>query len=353
MLKAKIIGACGYGGVGMVELLLRHPHAQIVSLIDIENVGEPVSTIYPHLRGFCDMTIIASSDEDPADGRANAVFIATPDGVGMSLAPGYVANQVAVVDYSGDFRFSQKDIYKRYAQRIKKEGAHKSPELLPFSVYGLAELHREEIKKAKVVGNPGCFAVASILGVAPAVKAGIINTECIIFDAKTGVSGAGKKPSSTFHYPARYEAMNAYKIGQHQHEIEIEHELGKLAKREVAISLTTQVVPLSRGIMVCCYAELDEGWIEVNKIHHIYTDFYKNERFIDVLSIGNPGNSIGVRGSNCCHLSVNVNTKTGRLICISYIDNLLKGQAGSALQNMNLLLGIEEISGLLYPGMVP
>jgi len=231
MLKAKIIGACGYGGVGMIELLLRHPDAKIVSLIDIENVGEPISTIYPHLCGFCDMTITASSEEDPSDGLANAVFIATPDRVGMSLAPAYVENQVHVVDYSGDFRFSSEEVYKKYAEKIKKAPKHKSPELLPLSVYGLAEIYREEIKKAKVIGNPGCFAVASILGLAPVAKAGIINTDHIIFDAKTGVSGAGKKPSSQFHYPTRYENMNAYKIGQHQHEVEIEHELGKLAGR--------------------------------------------------------------------------------------------------------------------------
>jgi len=353
VLKAKIIGACGYGGIGMIELLLKRPEAEIVALVDVEHVGEPIRAVYPHLRGFCDIIIKSTSDEDPSDGLANAVFIATPDGIGMGIAPAYVENQIPIVDYSGDFRFPRQDLYKKYAGFINRDPIHKSPELLSLSAYGLTELHRDEIKKAKIVGNPGCFAVASILNIVPVIKAGIINTECIIFDAKTGVSGAGKRPSSVFHYPARYENMNAYKIGKHQHMIEIEYELGKVANREVKINLTTQVVPLSRGIMVCCYAELDEGWIDVNKIHQIYTDFYQNEQFVHVLPTGNFGCSTGVRCSNCCHLSINVDKKTGRLITISYIDNLLKGQAGSALQNMNLLLGLDETLGLLNPGMQP
>ena len=353
MLKAKIIGACGYGGIGMIELLLKTPNAKIIDLIDIEHIGKPISSIYPHLLGFCDMAIKPIDDDNPADKRSNALFIATPDGVGMQLAPDYFNNQIPVVDYSGDFRFQTSDLYQKYAKKIGKNPNHKSPHLLPFTAYGLPELHRKQIKKAKIIGNPGCFAVASILSVAPAVSADIINHKCIIFDAKTGVSGAGRKASAAFHYPARYENMNAYKIGQHQHVVEIEHELSQLAESDVKISLTTQVVPLTRGIMVCCYGQLNEGWVDVDKIYNLYKDFYKNEKFIHILPIGDSGNSAAVRGSNCCHISVNVDKKTGLLLSISYIDNLLKGQAGAALQNMNLLHGLDETSGLDSPGMIP
>ena len=353
MLKAKIIGACGYGGIGMIELLLSAPGAKIVELIDIAHIGEPISSVHPHLLGFCDMEIKSIDDDDPCDNRANALFIATPDGVGMELASAYAKNSIPIVDYSGDFRFQTCDSYEKYAKQIGKNPKHKSPELLPLTAYGLPELHRKQIKEAKIVGNPGCFAVASILSIAPVVAAGIINHKCIIFDAKTGVSGAGIKPSASFHYPARYENMNAYKIGQHQHVVEIEHELKQLAGKEVAVTLNTQVVPLTRGIMVCCYSQLDEGFVDVDKIHNIYKNFYQKEKFIHVLPIGHSGNSSAVRGSNCCHISVNVDKKTGLLLTISYIDNLLKGQAGTALQNMNLLHGLDETSGLNSPGMLP
>jgi len=352
MLKVKIFGACGYGGVGMIELLVRHPEADIVSLIDIENTALPISSVYPHLTGFCDLEIISPEKDNPGDGEANALFFATPDGVGMKWASRYLENGMKIVDYSGDFRFSTQEEYASYAGKIGKPSLHHAPELLERSVYGLTELNREAISGASLIGNPGCFAVATILALAPIVKARAVDIEKLICDAKTGVSGAGKKPSSAFHYPSRYENMNPYKVGMHQHAIEIENQLSIQAGADCKIILNTQVVPITRGIMVCAYAQLDENW-DLDRVFDLYKDFYRNEPFVRILPLNQAPSSKDVRGSNFCLLSVHVDPDTGTCLIMGQIDNLVKGQAGSALQNMNLMHGLDETSGLYHPPMIP
>jgi N-acetyl-gamma-glutamyl-phosphate reductase len=352
MLRAKIIGAGGYGGVGITELLLSHPDVKIGALVDVENVGMPLGKVYPHLDGFCDLPIL-----DPADPKAaqpfDVVFMATPDGVGMKLAEAELAKGAKVVDYSGDFRFNSAEAYAEYARRIGRDPAHAAPHLLPEAVYGLAELHRAEVKATtRVVGNPGCFAVSCILGLAPAVKGRLVRTASLICDCKTGVSGAGKKPSPTFHYPARYEHMNAYKLAGHQHVCEIERELGLLAGGELRVTFTAQVVPVCRGIMSTLYADLAEKRSEAQMVA-AYREFYRADAFVRVYDGAAAVGSPHVRGTNCCNLVVSVDERTNRLRVVSYIDNLVKGQAGSALQNMNLLLGLRETAGLERPGMFP
>ena len=349
--KVAIVGAGGYGGCGAIELLLRHPNAEIVALIEKQDVGKAISDLYPHLKGFCDLPLI-----DPEDSNLShdfqVAFFATPDGVGQKEAASFLKKGIKVIDYSGDFRFNDAEVYRGYAARIGKSGEHASPKLLTQSVYGLSELHRDEIAGSNLVGNPGCFAVSCILGLAPAIKSGLIVTETIICDAKTGVSGAGKNPSPTFHYPARYETMNAYKISGHQHVYEIERELGLIAGEEIFITFTPHVVPLCRGILTTIYGQLkDEQGIK--NIEEAYRSFYRNEPFIRVFGPQNPLSSTDVRGSNFCNLSLNVDQRTGKMIVISLIDNLVKGQAGSAVQNMNLLFGLEETAGLLKPGLFP
>ena len=352
MLKVKIFGSCGYGGVGMIELLIRHPEAEIVSLIDIENAGLPISSVYPHLTGFCDLEIISPEKDNPGDGEANALFFATPDGVGMKWASRYLENGMKIVDYSGDFRFSTQEEYATYAGKIGKSSLHHAPELLEKSVYGLTELNRETISGASLVGNPGCFAVAAILALAPIVKARAVDISKLICDAKTGVSGAGKRPSSAFHYPSRYENMNPYKIGVHQHVVEIENQLSLQAGSDCKIILNTQVVPITRGIMVCAYAQLDENW-DLDRVFDLYKDFYRNEPFVRILPLNQAPSSKDVRGSNFCLLSVYVDHNTGMCLIMGQIDNLVKGQAGSALQNLNAMFGLAETLGLQQPGAHP
>jgi len=352
MIRVKIIGAGGYGGVGMTELLLKHPKAKLQSLVDVENVGSPISAIYPHLAGFCDQKII-----DPKDPQAQAphdvVFMATPDGIGQKLAAEELARGAKVIDYSGDFRFNSQEAYTDYATRIGRDPKHASPQLLPEAVYGLAELHRDELTtKTRVVGNPGCFAVSCILGLAPAVKNHLIKPEGIVCDCKTGVSGAGKKPSPVFHYPARYEAMNAYKLAGHQHVCEVERELSILNGSPLKVTFTSHVVPVCRGIMSTLYAPVARAVTEADLLA-AYNAFYRQGGFVRVFPSTAPLVSLHVRGTNYCNLVVSVDARTGMLRVVSYIDNLVKGQAGSAMQNMNLVFGLDEKTGLDLPGIYP
>lgn len=352
MIRAKVVGAGGFGGIGITELLTGHPEARVAALVDIENVNRPISDSYPHLAGFCDAVVLEPSDprtNDPYD----VVFMATPDGVGMKLAAAELANGARVIDYSGDFRFNTPESYEEYAQRIGRSTKHSSPNLLTEAVYGLVELHRAEIAQGtRIVGNPGCFAVSCLLGLAPAVKNELISPDSIICDCKTGVSGAGKKPSETFHFPARYEHMNAYKLQGHQHVCEIERELSLLADSDIRITFTPHVVPLCRGILSTLYGTLSSATDE-EEIIGLYRDFYEESPFVRVYpgsaAIGSPH----VRGTNYCNLVINVDPRTRRLRVISYIDNLVKGQAGSALQNMNRMFGLPETMGLDRPGLYP
>jgi N-acetyl-gamma-glutamyl-phosphate reductase len=310
-----------------------------------------MSELYPHLKGFCDIIITDPDDPDCPD-DFDVVFFATPDGVGQAGAQAWIGRNVKVIDYSGDFRFNDTEVYQGYAERIGRSAPHSSPELLSRSVYGLAELHRDEIARTDLVGNPGCFAVSCILGLSPAVKEGLIDIGTIVCDAKTGVSGAGKKPAPGFHYPARYDAMNAYKISGHQHVYEIERELGLLTGAGVKITFTPHVVPLARGILSTIYARLEKGQ-SANSVKDAYTSFYKKDIFVRVFGPEIPQNSMNVRGSNFCNISINVDERTGNLIVVSLIDNLVKGQAGSAVQNMNIMFGMDETAGLLHPGIYP
>ncbi len=350
-IKVGIIGAGGYGGCGAIELLHKHPHAEIRALLDKQEVGTPISELYPHLTGFCDLPLMDPDDPNCPD-DFQVVFFATPDGVGQKEAAAWLKKRVKVIDYSGDFRFNDPDTYKGYASRIGRDQAHASPELLSQSVYGLAELHRKKIAATDLVGNPGCFAVSCNLGLAPAVKSKLIVPESIICDAKTGVSGGGKNPTPTFHYPARYDTMNAYKISGHQHVYEIERQLSLQAGEDIKITFTPHVVPLCRGILTTIYAQLKEGW-DFKIVEEAYRSFYKDDAFVRVFGPEKPQSSVNVRGSNFCNLSLNVDERTGKLIIVSLIDNLVKGQAGSAVQNMNIMFGLEETEGLMHPGIYP
>jgi len=349
MIKVKVVGAGGYGGVGITELLLRHPEAEIGCLVSLSDTGRKMSEVFPHLRGFCD-EVIVSPDDPKAKEAYDVAFYSTPDGVGMAQAADEIERGCKVIDFSGDFRFSTPEQYAEYASPIGLDTAHKNPALLTETVYGLPELHDID-ESQMLVGNPGCFAVSCILGLAPAVDAGLIDLKSIICDCKTGVSGAGKKPNAAFHYPHRYDNMNAYKLAGHQHVVEVEQELSALSDGDVQITFTAQVVPLCRGIMSSLYATLDGQTAE--EVLEIYREYNKNNPFVRVQDAATPASISDVRGTNYCNLTVDVDVRNNRLRVISHIDNLMKGQAGNALQNMNLLFGLKADTGLNFNGQYP
>jgi N-acetyl-gamma-glutamyl-phosphate reductase len=350
-ITAGVIGATGYGGVGLIELLIKHPFVTIGALMAKHDINKPISMIYPHLRGFCDLKVFDPLDPECPD-DFDIVFYATPDGVGQRDARRWLDRGIKVIDYSGDFRFNDSQSYVSYAQRIGRTEMHADPEILSSTTYGLPELHRKEIVSSILVGNPGCYAVACILGIVPALKFGLVEKKGIVFDGKSGVSGAGKTPSPLFHFPARHESMNAYKVTGHQHIYEIERELTAVSGEEVRITFTPHVVPLSRGIIATIYADLLP---EVNRerVRDAYQALYADEPFIRVFSHGELISTTDVRGSNFCNISLSIDPRTGKLIAISVIDNLIKGQAGNALQNMNIMMGIEETAGLMHAGNFP
>lgn len=353
MKRVKIVGAGGYGGAGLMEILSRHPEVDIACLVAKDDVNKPVSEMYPHLRGYVDLTVLPP-DAPEAQEAFDVVFFSTPDKVGMRLAAAERARGARVVDFSGDFRFPDVERYADYARRIDLDPEHAAPELLPEAVYGLPELGLREVAGAGVVGNPGCFAVSVLLGLAPAVKAGVVDPSTLIADGKTGVSGAGKKPKPLFHFPARHDHMNAYRLSGHQHVCECEQRLTELGGREAKLTFTAQVVPASRGILSCLYGRLDEG-VSRQQVVELYREAYREAPFVEVFE-RKDATGLGtahVRGSNRCFLIVDADERTGMLRVVSHIDNLMKGQAGSAVQNMNLLLGFPETMGLDTPGSYP
>lgn len=365
MMRAQIVGATGYGGLGMTELLLRHPHLTVTSLLATQDTGKRISDIYPHLRGFCDLVVEEASVETV--GRdADVVIFATPDRVSAGYAPALLDAGQRVLDYSGDFRFNSAEQYAEYGRRHPSVAGkpHPAPELLVQSVYGIPELHRERIRGARLVGNPGCFAVAMILGLAPAAQAGLIEPDGVVADGKTGISGAGKKPGPTYHFPERNENVTPYRIGSHQHAVEVEMAIGALLRKgrgqtagdgdASALDLTfvPHLVPVTRGIITTLYARLREPTPAAD-VQATYERFYAEEPFVRVLPPGVSPGLGSVLGSNMCDISVTVDSARRRLIVASSIDNLLKGQAGVALQNINLMMGFPETAGLERVPMYP
>jgi N-acetyl-gamma-glutamyl-phosphate reductase len=353
VIRAQIVGATGYGGLGMTELLLRHPEITVTSLLATQDVGKPISDVYPHLRGFCD-TVVQGANPDSVGANADLVIFATPDGVGQSYAHQLLNAGLKVIDYSGDFRFQSAEDYAKYARRHPSVAGkpHQGEDLLPESAFGIPELYRPKIAEARLVGNPGCFAVAMILGLAPAIRAGIIDPRSIICDGKTGISGAGKKPSATHHFPERNENVTPYRIANHQHEVEVTVALSALGGEQCSITFVPHLVPVTRGIEVTSYASLRSAVTQA-QVQGLYEEMYQGEPFVRVLPAGVAPGIGAVLGSNLCDLSVVVDEDNGRLVVAASIDNLLKGQAGVALQNINIMHGFPETMGLERVPMYP
>ncbi|MAG37712.1 MAG: N-acetyl-gamma-glutamyl-phosphate reductase [Dehalococcoidia bacterium] len=353
MIRAQLVGATGYGGLGMVELLVGHPEIKLASLLAKNDVGQPISAFFPHLRGICDLPVEEATTERVGQ-DVDLVICATPDRIGMGYAPALAKSGVAMLDYSGDFRFRSSGEYERYASRQPSVAgrAHTCTELLPQAAYGFPELFRSDVAGSRLVGNPGCFAVAIILGLAPALRGGAIDPQSVICDGKTGVSGAGKKPGALYHFPDANDNVTAYRIAAHQHAVEAMIALSRWSGSDVRLTFVPHLVPITRGIICTTYATLS-GDYSLEQLHDLYQGMYADEPFVRVLPLGVTPGVKTVAGSNLCNVSLALDLDNGRLIVISAIDNLLKGQAGMALQNANVMFGLPETLGLervpLYP----
>ena len=338
MIKAAVIGASGYTGQELIRLLLRHPGVEITALTSRKFEGSKISDIFPAFEGETDMEFVYPSTETICD-LTDFVFSALPHKVAMDIIPGFLEKGIKTVDLSADFRFTNPEVYEEWYCK------HTSQDLLKESVYGLPELYRDEIKETNLVGNPGCYPTSVILGMAPLLKNKLIDLKSIVIDSKSGVSGAGRTTAMEYLFCEVAQGLKAYKIGQHRHTPEIEQELSLLAGEEVVVSFTPHLIPINRGILSTIYSRSLEE-ISTSELIGIYTDFYKGERFVRICPESRLPNITFIKGTNFCDIGIRYDRRTGRVIIVSAIDNLVKGASGQAIQDMNIMCGFQENSGI-------
>ncbi len=335
-MKVGIIGVTGYTGIELIRILSQHPEVEISSMI--ASLPGDLVEIYPHFQGLLDNTKIT---EDITDLRGcDVIFTATPHGTGMSVVPELLTMGCKVIDLGGDFRYKATETYEEWYQL-----EHQSPLLLKEACYGLPEVYSEEIKNAFLIANPGCYPTASILGTVPILREGIVRKDSIIIDAKSGVTGAGKRPNRKAHFSEVDENMRAYSLAVHRHTSEIEEKLSLVVGEEIHISFTPHLIPVKRGILATIYLDLTES-LTTEKAYEIFRDFYSSKPFVRVRKPGELPEINHVVGSNFCDIGLKVDHRLNRLIVISVIDNLIKGASGQAVQNLNLISGFEEKLGL-------
>lgn len=346
MIKVGIIGATGYTGVELVRILSRHPGVEIISLTSQTYSGQDFSSVFPGAANFTNL-VLEPQDAEALAERCDVIFTALPHGVSMEVVETVVNKGKKVIDLGADYRFDDTAIYEQW-YKVK----HKTPELSKRSIYGLPEIHRGCIREAAVVGNPGCYPTSIILGLAPLLQKGLINTDSIIADSKSGVSGGGRGLNLAFHYAECNENFKAYNIGVHRHTPEIEQELGKLAKTEITISFTPHLVPMTRGILSTIYATPKVA-CSTEELLNLYKEFYQDEFFVRIHPPGQYPQTKWVYGSNFCDIGLTVDPRTNRVVVVSAIDNLVKGASGQAVQNLNVIFGLPEKSGLDFAPVFP
>lgn len=339
MIKVAIVGASGYTGVELARILCNHPQVELTAVTSRQYAGTPLAEVFPNLRAkvslICENLTTAEICE-----RAELVFAAVPHKTAMDLVPQLLAAGKKVVDLSADFRLRDVAVYEQWYQ------AHSSAEYLAEAVYGLPELYRDRIQTARLVANPGCYPTSIILGLAPLLRAGAIEPHTIIADSKSGTSGAGRAAAVGTLFCEVTDGFRPYKVGgSHRHIPEIEQELSLLAGEELRVSFTPHLLPVSRGILSTVYATLRPGF-ETAGIAALYQKMYEREPFVRVLPTGSLPATQYVRGSNFCDIGFAIDARTGRIIVATAIDNIVKGAAGQAVQNMNLLCGFPETTGL-------
>jgi len=338
MIKTAIAGASGYTGLELVKLISNHPKASLEAVTSNSYQGKSFTDIFPSMRGF-ESLICTPFDAKELSDKVDVVFLALPHKVSMAFAPDLIDQGIKVIDLSADFRFDDAKAYEAAYQ------PHTAPNLLEESVYGLCELNRKQIRNARIIGNPGCYPTSILMPLVPLLKEQLISSQGLISDSKSGVSGAGRSLSLTTHFCEVNESFGPYKVGNHRHTPEINEVLTKAAGETVSLTFVPHLVPVTRGMVSTIYAQICEA-IDEKQIRDTLNKWYENEPFIRILPPDQFSNMSHIKGTNYCDIGFHLEPESGRLIMVSAIDNLLKGAAGQAIQNMNIMFSIDEKTGL-------
>lgn len=343
-IKSGIVGGTGYTGSELLRLLGNHPNVSLDAVSSESHSGEPISDVHPHLSELTGASFISMDDLNPDD--LDVMFLGLPHGVSMQfLNKSHAYNHCVVIDLSGDFRLSTPASYEMWYGK-----KHVMPDLVGHTVYGLPELFRDEIRGRNLIANPGCYPTSSILPLAPLVRESVISTDHIIVDSKSGVTGAGAAPNSKTHYPAVNDNFSAYALKSHRHTPEIQETLERYSGQTLNILFTPHLLPVNRGILSTIYAR-PEGSVNQKQLDEIFNDHYHKEPFIRLRK--EPPQIQHVRGTNLCDIYATYDDRTGTILIVSCIDNLVKGAAGQAVQNMNIRFGLNETTGLLHAPLTP
>lgn len=344
MIKVGIIGATGYAGSELVRLITQHPKAELVTMTSQSYAGQEYKEVYSnysHLDYVCEEEHIEEMAE-----KCDVIFLALPHGVASKKINADILSKTKIIDLGADFRIQDVDVYEKWYT------THYSKDILPEAVYGLCEINRDKIKGKRIVANPGCYTSCSILSLYPLVKEGLIDLSSIIIDAKSGATGAGRGLSLGNHYCELNESVKAYKVASHRHTPEIEEQLSIAAGQDIVLNFTPHLIPMDRGILATCYATLNKKYT-YDDIRKAYEKHYGNEHFIRLTKEGVFPETKWVKGSNFVDIGFTVDERTNRVIVIGALDNLFKGAAGQAVQNMNIIMGIEETTGIDYVPIFP
>lgn len=343
MVRVGIVGGTGYTGAELLRILVAHPSAAVSVITSRSEAGTAVADMFPHLRGR-----LALSFTEPDEGalaECDLVFFATPNGTAMQAAPGLLGRGVRVIDLAADFRLKDAAVWEAWYGQ-----PHACPELLSEAVYGLPELNRADVRDARLVANPGCYPTAVTLGLAPLLAAGAVDPSWLIADAKSGVSGAGRKASTALLMAEVGESFKAYSVAGHRHAPEIRQTLSRFAGADLNLTFVPHLVPMIRGIEVTIYARPTDTALRPEEL---FRDYYAHEPFVDVMAGDAHPDTRSVRGANLCRIAAALQGASGVVVVQSVIDNLVKGAAGQAVQNMNLMFGIEESVGLAALPLLP
>lgn len=345
-LKIGIIGGTGYTGVELLRLLVTHPGVDLHVISSRSEAGKPVHELFPSLRGYTDIAF--SEPVAGAFADCDVVFSATPNGVAMTHARSLQEQGVKLIDLAADFRIRDIDTWQQYYGM-----QHACPELVADAVYGLPELNRELIESATIIANPGCYPTATTLGYMPLVSKALVDCTSLIADTKSGVTGAGRGAAVANLYSEVGDSFKAYAVAGHRHQPEISQNLAALTEQAVSLTFVPHLTPMLRGIHATLYADLLDPDTSLETLQQVFEQYYADEPFVDVLPGGSHPDTRSVKSSNTCRMAVHRAGGTGKLVVLSVIDNLTKGAAGQAVQNMNIMSGFNETTGLESPALIP